>query len=134
MLEAGDDPLYVARRLVRFASEDVGLADPQALVQATAAFQAAHQLGMPECDVCLAQCVVYLAKAPKSVDVYRAYGQVKIDISAAPNDPVPLHLRNGVTSLMRELDYGKGYVYPPDAKDAKQDYLPQRLKGKKYLP
>jgi putative ATPase len=133
MLEAGDDPLYVARRLVRFASEDVGMADPQALVQATAAFEAAHQLGLPECDVCLAQCVVYLARAPKSVEVYRAYGLVKRDIGEAPNDPVPLHLRNGVTSLMRGLDYGKGYVYTPDAKDAKQDYLPQRLKGKKYL-
>jgi putative ATPase len=133
MLQAGDDPLYVARRLVRFASEDIGLADPNALVQATAAFQAVHQLGMPECDVILAQCVVYMARAPKSVEVYKAYGEVKKDIAEAPNDPVPMHIRNGVTSLMKNVGYGKGYVYTPDAPDAKQDFLPPRLKGKKYL-
>ncbi len=133
MLQAGDDPLYVARRLVRFASEDIGLADPNALVQATAAFQAAHQIGMPECDVILAQCVVYMARAPKSVEVYRAYGEVKKDIAEAPNDPVPLHIRNGVTSLMKDVGYGKGYVYTPDAPDKQQDFLPPRLKGKKYL-
>ncbi len=133
MLQAGDDPLYVARRLVRFASEDVGLADPNALVQATAAFEAVHQLGMPEGDVILAQCVVYLARAPKSVEVYRAYGEVKKDIAEAPNDPVPMHIRNGVTKLMKEVGYGKGYVYTPDAPDVHQDFLPSRLKGKKYL-
>lgn len=133
MLQAGDDPLYVARRLVRFASEDVGLADPNALVQAVAAFQAMHQLGMPEGDVILAQCVVYLARAPKSVEVYKAYGEVKKDIAEAPNDPVPLHIRNGVTSLMKDVGYGKGYVYTPDAPEVHQEFLPQRLKGKKYL-
>jgi putative ATPase len=133
MLEAGDDPLYVARRLVRFASEDIGMADPNALVQATAAFEATHQVGMPECDVILAQCVVYLARAPKSIEVYRAYTQVKQDIRESANDPVPLHLRPGVTSLMREVGYGKGYVYTPDAPDQQQDFLPERLKGKKYL-
>ena len=134
MLEAGEDPLYVARRLVRFASEDVGLADPQALVIATAAFEAAHQLGMPECDVCLAQCVAYLAQAPKSVAVYAAYGRVKKDIAESPNDPVPLHIRNASTTLMKNLGYGKGYVYPPAAaKNEKQEYLPDRLRGKRYF-
>ena len=135
MLEAGEDPLYVARRLVSFASEDIGLADPQALVQANAAFQAAHALGMPECDVCLAQAAVYLAKAPKSIAVYGAYGRVKQEIATAPNEPVPLHLRNAPTELMKDIGYGKGYVYPPTAQgETRQDYLPPRLKGKKFLP
>ncbi|MBI4457992.1 replication-associated recombination protein A [Candidatus Uhrbacteria bacterium] len=135
MLEAGEDPLYVARRLVRFASEDVGLADPMALVQATAAFEAAHQLGMPECNVCLAQAAVYLAKAPKSNALYAAYGRVQEDIRRAPTLPVPLHIRNAPTKLMKDLDYGKGYVYPPDAPEAaRQEFLPQQLRGKKYLP
>ncbi len=134
MLEAGEDPLYVARRLVRFASEDIGLADPQALVQATAAFQAAHQLGMPECNVCLAQAVVYLARAPKSNALYVAYGAVQRDIAETSNEFVPLHLRNAPTLLMKELGYGKEYIYPPDAQgNVKQDYLPQKLRGKKYL-
>ena len=134
MLEAGEDPLYVARRLVRFASEDVGLADPQALVIATAAFNAAHQLGMPECDVCLAECVAYLAKAPKSIAVYVAYGRVKADIAQSPNDPVPLHIRNAPTSFMKDLGYGKGYVYPPTVEgEVKKDFLPDRLRGKKYF-
>jgi putative ATPase len=135
MLEAGDDPLYVARRLVRFASEDVGMADPQALVIANAAYDAAHRLGMPECDVCLAQAVVHLTKAPKSVALYDAYKAVKADIAEGQNDPVPLHLRNGVTSLMRDLGHGKGYVYTPHAKEGEtQEYLPERLKGRTYLP
>ena len=133
MLEAGEDPLYVARRLVRFASEDIGLADPQALVQATAAFQAAHQLGMPECDVCLAQAVAYLAKAPKSVALYAGYGRVKRDIAEAPNDHVPERLRNAPTALMKDLGYGKDYIYTPNDPGAAQEFLPRRLKGKKYL-
>ncbi|HTM67741.1 MAG TPA: replication-associated recombination protein A [Candidatus Binatia bacterium] len=133
MLEAGEDPLYVARRLVRFASEDIGLADPQALVQATAAFQAAHQLGMPECDVCLAQAVAYMAKAPKSIALYAGYGRVKRDIAESANDPVPVHLRNAPTKLMKELGYGKDYIYTPSDPAAQQDFLPPRLKGKKYL-
>ncbi|MDD5252202.1 MAG: replication-associated recombination protein A [Patescibacteria group bacterium] len=141
MLEAGEDPLYVARRLVRFASEDVGLADPQALVQANAAFQATHALGMPECNVHLAQAVVYLARAPKSNALYVAYGKVKADIDAAPNEPVPLHLRNAPTKLMKELEYGKGYVYAHNVKerradghaDDRQEYFPEKLKGRKYL-
>lgn len=133
MLEAGEEPLYVARRLVRFASEDIGLADPQALVQANAAFQAAHQLGMPECDVCLAQAVAYMAKAPKSNTLYVAYGRVKRDIAETPNDPVPTHLRNAPTKLMKDLGYGKNYVYTPDDPDAPQDFLPPRLRGRRYL-
>ncbi len=136
MLEAGEDPLYVARRLVRFASEDIGLADPNALTQAVAAFQAAHQIGMPECNVILAQCVAYLALAPKSNELYLAYGRVQRDIRELPAEPVPIHLRNAPTSLMKDLGYGKEYKYTPDDEnpgEATQDYLPERLKGKKYL-
>ncbi len=136
MLEAGEDPLYVARRLVRFASEDIGLADPQALVQAVTAFQASHMLGLPECNVILAQCVAYLSNAPKSNALYEAYGKVQEDIRNLPNEPVPLHIRNAPTKLMKNLDYGKGYKYTPTFKkkeDAKQDYLPEKLKKRKYL-
>jgi len=136
MLEAGEDPLYVARRLVRFASEDIGLADPNALVQAVAAFQASHQMGMPECNVVLAQCVAYLARAPKSNALYVAYQRVRRDIQELPAEPVPLHLRNAPTKLMKNIGYGKDYKYTPDfenPEDAKQDYLPERLRGKKYL-
>ncbi len=136
MLEGGEDPLYVARRLVRFASEDIGLADPNALVQAVAAHQACHMIGMPECNVILAQCVAYLAKAPKSNALYEAYGQIQQDIRDLPNEPVPLHIRNAPTKLMKNLGYGKGYKYTPafkDPEDAKQDYLPDRLKDRKYL-
>jgi putative ATPase len=134
MLEAGEDPLYVARRLVRFASEDIGLADPQALVQAVAAHQAAHQLGMPEANVILAQCVAYLARAPKSNALYAAYQEVQRDIRERPNEGVPLHLRNAPTKLMKGLGYGKDYKYNPDFNGpVAQDYLPESLKGKKYL-
>jgi putative ATPase len=136
MLEGGEDPLYVARRLVRFASEDVGLADPQALPQCVAAYQACHFIGMPECNVILAQAVAYLARAPKSNALYTAYGQVASDIRERPNDPVPLHIRNAPTKLMKELGYGKGYKYTPafeNAEEAKQDYLPDALKGRHYL-
>lgn len=134
MLEAGEDPLYVARRLVRFASEDIGLADPQALPQAVAAYQASHAVGMPECSVNLAQAVAYLARAPKSNALYRAYAEVRQDINEHPNEPVPLHLRNAPTSLMKEVGYGVGYKYNPDyEKPVEQDYLPPGLKGKKYL-
>jgi putative ATPase len=135
MLEAGEDPLYVARRLVRFASEDVGLADPQALVQAVSAYQACHFIGMPECNVILAQAVVYLARAPKNNDLYVAYGEVQRDVKETENDPVPLHLRNAPTKLMKNLGYGKGYKYNPDYdyQGDIQDYLPKKLKGRKYL-
>jgi putative ATPase len=136
MLEAGEDPLYVARRLVRFASEDIGLADPNALVQSVAAYQACHFIGMPECNVILAQSVAYLAKAPKSNALYNAYGMVQQDIRDLPNEPVPLHIRNAPTKLMKNLGYGKGYKYTPafeNPEDAKQDHLPDKFKGKKYL-
>lgn len=134
MLEAGEDPLYVARRLVRFASEDVGLADPQALPQAVAGYQAVHFIGMPECNVILAQVVAYLARAPKSNALYVAYGRVSEDIRRLPNEPVPLHIRNAPTELMKELGYGEGYKYNPNFKEpVEQDYLPDRLKGRVYL-
>jgi putative ATPase len=134
MVEAGEDPLYIARRLVRFASEDIGLVDPNALVQAVSAYQACHFIGYPECDVILAQAVAYLAKAPKSNKLYEAINKVKRDIKELPNEPVPLHIRNAPTELMKDLGYGKGYKYSPnyDYKE-EQDYLPEKLKGKKYL-
>ncbi len=134
MLEAGEDPLYCARRMVRFASEDVGLADPNALVQAMAAYQATHVIGMPECNVILAQCAAYLARAPKSVAVYEAYKEVQRDIRERPNEGVPLHLRNAPTKLMKEVGYGKGYKYNPAFKEpVDQTYLPESLQGKNYL-
>ncbi len=134
MIEAGEDPLYVARRLVRFASEDIGLADPEALVQATTAYTACHYLGMPECNVILAQAVVYLARAPKSNALYTAYNEVQRDIRETENEPVPLHLRNAPTDLMKDLGYGKGYKYNPNFKEpVEQDYFPEKLKGRKYF-
>ncbi|KAF8408560.1 hypothetical protein HHK36_004623 [Tetracentron sinense] len=116
MLEGGEEPLYIARRLIRFASEDVGLGDPSALGQAVACYQACHFLGMPECNVNLAQCVAYLALAPKSVSVYRAIeaAQKVVRESGGQNEGVPLHLRNAPTKLMKDIGYGKGYIYPPD--------------------
>ncbi|XP_029970522.1 ATPase WRNIP1 [Salarias fasciatus] len=131
MLEGGEDPLYVARRLVRFASEDVGLADPSALPQAVSAFQACHFIGMPECEVILAQCVIYLARAPKSVEVYRAYANVKTCLRShkGPLPPVPLHLRNAPTKLMKQLGYAKGYKYNPAfSEPVEQEYLPAELR------
>lgn len=134
MLEAGEDPLYIARRLVRFASEDVGLADPQALVQAVSAYQACHFIGVPECNVILAQAVVYLARSPKSNALYTAYGQVQKDLKELPAYPVPLHLRNAPTKLMKELNYGKDYKYNPNYQEpVEQDYLPEELQGRSYL-
>lgn len=133
-LESGEDPLYIARRLVRFASEDIGLADPEALVQAVATYQACHFIGMPECNVILTQCVAYLARAPKSNKLYEAYGAAREDVHRLPNAPVPLHIRNAPTKLMKNLGYGQGYKYNPDYEGpVDQDYLPDELKGKKYL-
>ena len=134
MLEAGEDPLYVARRLVRFASEDVGMADPQALVVAMAAQQAVHFIGMPEGNLALAQVVVYLATAPKSNSLDKAYSKVQQDVERTRTDPVPLHLRNPVTGLMRELGYGKGYKYAHDFPGhfVEQQNLPDSLQGKRY--
>nr|XP_040027995.1 ATPase WRNIP1 [Gasterosteus aculeatus aculeatus] len=136
MLEGGEDPLYVARRLVRFASEDVGMADPAALPQAVSAFQACHFIGMPECEVILAQCVVYLARAPKSVDVYKAYGNVKACLRnhRGPLPSVPLHLRNAPTRLMKQLGYAEGYKYNPAFSGAvEQQYLPEELQGTDFF-
>jgi putative ATPase len=134
MLEAGEDPLYIARRLVRFASEDVGVADPQALVITVAAQQAVHFVGLPEGNLALAEAVVYLAAAPKSNSLYRAYSRVQQDIQHGRNEPVPLHLRNPVTGLMRQTGYGKGYKYAHDYPDhfVKQQNLPSSLQGKRY--
>jgi putative ATPase len=134
MLEAGEDPLYVARRLVRFASEDIGLANSKALEQAVAGYQACSFIGMPECNVILAQVVVYLAKCVKSNTLYTAYAEVQKDIEKTINDPVPLHLRNAPTNLMKDLNYGKGYKYSPDFQyQEEQEYLPESLKGRVYL-
>jgi putative ATPase len=134
MLESGEDPLYVARRLVRFASEDIGLANSRALEQAVAAYQACHFIGMPECNVILAQLVVYLAKCQKSNELYVAYGQAARDVEDFGNLPVPLHIRNAPTKLMKDLGYGDGYKYSPDhGYKEEQEYLPEKLKNKKYL-
>jgi len=134
MLEAGEDPLYIARRLARFASEDVGMADPQALVIAMTAQQAVHFIGMPEGNLALAEAVVYLATAPKSNSLYEAYSQVREEIKKGADDTVPLHLRNPATSLMKEMGYGQGYKYAHDYPGhfAKQQNLPDSLKGKQY--
>lgn len=135
MLEGGEEPLYIARRLIRFATEDVGLADPSALTQAVSCYQSCHFLGMPECNVILAQCVAYLALAPKSVAVYRAIGaaQKVVRESVGQNEGVPLHLRNAPTKLMKEIGYGKEYIYPPDNPNTSQTYLPPSLQGFKFL-
>ncbi len=134
MLEAGEDPLYIARRLVRFASEDVGNADPQALVVAVAAKDAVHFIGMPEGNNALAQAAIYLATAPKSNAVYLAYGAAAADAHTQAADPVPLHLRNAPTKLMKDLNYGKDYQYAHDEPDAvtAMDCLPESLAGRKY--
>ena len=134
MLTGGADPLYIARRLVRFASEDIGLADPNALIQAIAAKDAVHFLGMPECNTALAQLVVYLATAPKSNRSYAAYNEACGDVAETRNEPVPIHIRNAPTKLMKELGYGKEYQYDHDAPDgfSGQDFLPESLQGKRY--
>jgi len=134
MLEGGEDPLYVARRLVRAASEDIGNADPQALALALGAKQAVEFLGLPEAGVALAQCAVFLATAPKSNSAYRAYQAATEDAREKGVLPVPLHLRNAPTDLMRELGYSKGYVYDPDTQSGAsgQQCLPDELAGKRY--
>jgi len=134
MLEAGEEPLYIARRLIRFASEDVGLSNSKALEQAVSAYQACHFIGMPECNVILAQAVVYLSKCKKSNALYVAYKKAAQDVAEHGNLPVPLHLRNAPTQLMKNIGYGKDYQYSPeyDYKE-KQNYLPDKLKNRKYL-
>ena len=134
MLQGGEDPMYIARRMVRFASEDVGVADPQALPLAVAAMQAVHFLGMPECDTALAQLAIYLATAPKSNSAYAAYSRVKREIKESGPQPVPLHIRNAPTRLMKELGYGKGYRYAHDYEEGfvPQEHLPEALKGRRF--
>ena len=134
MLEAGEDPLYVARRLIRFASEDVGMADSQALPLAVAAYQACHFLGMPECNVHLSHAVIYLSLAPKSNSAYVAYETAKGDAQSMLAEPVPLTIRNAPTSLMADLHYGEGYVYAHDTKEkvARMQCLPDSLAGREY--
>ena len=134
MLESGEDPLYIARRLVRFASEDVGNADPQALAVAVAAKDAAHFIGMPEANTALAQAAIYLATAPKSNAVYTAYQRASGDALRDEAEQVPLHLRNAPTRLMKDLDYGKGYAYAHDEREGTtpMECLPPKLAGRKY--
>ncbi|MBI4187277.1 MAG: replication-associated recombination protein A [Chloroflexi bacterium] len=134
MLEAGEDPLYIARRLVRFASEDVGMADPQALVLAMAAQQAVHFIGLPEGNLALAEAVVYLATAPKSNSLYQAYSRVQEEVKRGSVEVVPLHLRNPVTPLMKQMGYGEDYKYAHDYPGhfVEQQNLPDSLQGKRY--
>lgn len=130
MIESGEDPLFIARRMVVFASEDVGLADPKAIMIATSTFQACQQIGLPECQINLAHCATYMAKAPKNRASYDAYFKALEDAKKYGNLPVPLHLRNPVTKLMEKIGYGKGYEPYPDKN---KNLLPDKLKGKKYL-
>src|SRR5215208_2255175 len=135
MLEAGEDPLYVARRLVRFASEDIGTADPQALTIAIAAKEAVHFMGMPEGNTALAQAAIYMAVASKSNAVYRAYLEAAEAASKEVAEPVPLHLRNAPTKLMKALEYGKGYRYAHDEADgvaAGMECLPPAHAGRRF--
>lgn len=133
MLEAGEDPVYIARRLVRFASEDVGLANNSALLLATAAFDACKNIGLPECGVHLAHAAVYLAKSPKNIAVYNGFNAAVAEVRQSGNLAVPLHLRNAPTKLMKDLGYSKGYKYTPLEDDTDQEYLPLALKGRKFL-
>ncbi|MDR1918008.1 MAG: replication-associated recombination protein A [Christensenellaceae bacterium] len=134
MLDGGEDPLYIARRLVRFASEDIGLADSNALLLSVSVYNACHYLGMPECGVHLVHAVVYLSLAPKSNSLYVAHNEALADIQKYPNAPVPLHIRNGVTKLMKEVGYGRGYQYAHDYKNKITDMecLPENLVGRQY--
>ena len=134
MLESGEDPLYIARRVVRFASEDVGLAEPGALAMAVAAYQACHFLGMPECSVHLTQAVIHMSIAPKSNALDVAYASAKKDALETLAEPVPLNLRNAPTRLMRELEYGKGYQFAHDYEErlTAMECLPENLQGREY--
>ena len=134
MLEAGEDPLFVTRRLVILAAEDIGLADPQALSVAVACQQAVHFIGMPEGYLPMTECTLYLATAPKSNSALVAYGRAQMDVAETLNQPVPLHLRNTVTGLNRAQGFGKGYRYAHDfgGHHVEQDYLPANLAGRRY--
>lgn len=135
MLSGGEDPLFVARRLLRFASEDIGNADPNALILANSVYDACQKIGMPECEVFLIQLGIYLSNAPKDNTAYMVEGMVKEDIEKFGNLPVPLHIRNAPTKLMKELDYGKGYEYDHDLKNKKSDQqcMPDKLKNRQYI-
>lgn len=135
MIEAGEDPMFIARRMVIFASEDIGNAAPTALVIATSCMQAVHMIGMPEATLILAQTVAYLAEAPKSIASTEAIGAALADVQAGKLDPIPLHLRNAPTKLMKELNYGKGHVRYPwrdDSSAGGMEYMPKNLAGRKY--
>jgi putative ATPase len=134
MIEAGEDPLFIVRRMVILAAEDIGLADPQALVIAMACQQAVHFVGMPEGYLPMAECAIYLATAPKSNSALTAYGRAVADARETRNDPVPLHLRNAVTGLMREMGYGRDYKYAHSFPEhrVEQEHLPERLRGHRY--
>jgi putative ATPase len=135
MIEAGEDPMFIARRIVHHASEDIGLADPNALVIASAAAHATHLIGLPEARLALAEAAVYLANAPKSNRVYMAYEAAAEDARATQAEPVPLHLRNAPTALMKGLGYGKEYKYAHNYEEGKAEMecLPEKLRGKKYI-
>jgi putative ATPase len=134
MLEGGADPLYIARRVLRFASEDIGMANSEAMIQANAVYDAVHKIGMPECTVHLAQAVVYCAKSKKSNALYRAYGAAATDAKNTSHLGVPIHLRNAPTKLMKDIGYGKEYKYNPAYKEpVDQEYLPGELKGRDYF-
>jgi putative ATPase len=134
MLEAGEDRLYIARRLIRMASEDIGLADPRALEQSIAAMQAVHFLGIPEGDLALAQAAIYLCAAPKSDAAYKAMGQVQADVERTSAEPVPMNLRNAPTGYMKQWGYGGGYQHAHNFEDAVVDMecLPPSLAGRQY--
>ncbi len=136
MIEGGEDPMYIARRIVHHASEDIGLADPQALVVATSAAHATHLIGLPEARLALAEAAAYLAKAPKSNQVMKAYEAAAADAKRTQGEPVPMHLRNAPTRLMKALGYGRGYQYAHDFEENRADEmacLPEKLKGAKYF-
>ena len=135
MLDGGEDPLFLARRIVRMASEDIGLANPSALTIAMAAQQAVHFIGMPEGALALAEAVAFMAASPKSNAIYVAWGLIEADVQSTRNDPVPLHLRNAPTDLMKDLGYGKGYLYAHDFEGGvvEQQHLPDDLVGRQYF-
>ncbi len=132
MIESGEDPLFIARRMIRFASEDIGLANNSALMLMTAVYDACAKIGLPECNVVLAHGVVYLSKSKKSIAVYKAYNYTIEEINESGSLPVPLHLRNASTKLMKDLDYGKDYKYSPEVDDSSQTYLPKGLRNKNF--
>ena len=134
MLEAGEDPLFIARRMVIFASEDIGNADPQALPLAVSVFEACERIGLPECQINLAHGVTYLASAPKSNASYSALLKAQKDVKETLNEPIPLHIRNAPTPLMKSWGYGKNYQYPHNFEGhfVKEEYLPEKLSGHRY--